>query len=342
MYTVVLVDDEIWALRDMTILLSNVTDFEIIGTFTDSVEAEIAIRATPPDVVLTDLKMEKMDGMALMNAVHEHSPSTKIIICSAYRNFDAARMAISHNVIDYLLKPINREQLQNVFDRTRQLLKEQPRESERYTFFRVVALNRPLIKPVIAQMKKEAGCPCRIEKLPMDACFAILSYDDDESIQKWISNSEVRLGFSRAADIQTSLPEMRQEALVALCAEFGYSTNQVIAGVQSYIAINYAHKLTLDTLATQFHFSSAHLSNYFHKKCGVSLFAFIKRVRVEMAAYLLRTTQNSVRTIAREVGFDDSSHFCRVFKAMKGLNTDAYRQQVLAKADFDWRQSETE
>ena len=64
-----------------------------------------------PDLVLTDIRMFKMTGLELAKALQEEQLCSNVIIISGYSNFDYARRAMRANVLDYLLKPIDRQEL---------------------------------------------------------------------------------------------------------------------------------------------------------------------------------------------------------------------------------------
>lgn len=309
-----LVDDEIWTLRDMEMLLRDVPGFHLSASFTNPLEAIEAIRREKPNVVLTDLKMEEMSGQSLMNAVHELSPDTRLIICSAYRDFDAARDAIKLNVADYLLKPIVREDFLRAFENVR----------------RSLAVSAPPL-PVYSKMRisfsetdiNEAP-PFAFDSERLDQHFCLLRYENSASMEEWIHCTK-NIGFSREFTREADIEIACKEALAAYCADFVYTAHETIGRLQSYIAVNYSKKLTLGMLADTFNFSSAYLCDMFTKKCGTQLFSFIKQVRHEMACFFLRTTAYTVREIAQKVGYEDTSHFCREFKTIKGLTPNQFR-----------------
>jgi AraC-like DNA-binding protein len=160
----------------------------------------------------------------------------------------------------------------------------------------------------------------------MDGAYALLYYDQTESMAAWIRSLPEGFGFSRelAAGKDTAL--QRNEALAALCAGFSYTLHSPLDKVQSYIALHYDEKLTLTGLADVISFSSAYLCDLFRKKCGIQLFSFIKQVRLGKACHLLRTTSLPINEVSRQVGYEDNSHFCREFKHAKGITPNAYRQ----------------
>ena len=117
MPNVILVDDEIWALRDLEALLAPYPHYHILASFTDSRKALDAIMSMRPDIVFTDLHMADLDGRELINELHRQLPQTAIVIVSAYRDFAVAREALNRNVIDYLLKPLSPENVAALAER---------------------------------------------------------------------------------------------------------------------------------------------------------------------------------------------------------------------------------
>lgn len=64
-----------------------------------------------PDLVITDIRMPVMDGLAMMEKAIATGITTRFIVISAYRDFEYARTAIRCGVKDYIVKPINRFEL---------------------------------------------------------------------------------------------------------------------------------------------------------------------------------------------------------------------------------------
>ena len=102
MKKIVFVDDE----QDIRQSISQLIDwqafgFELVGEASNGQEALSLIEMTHPDVVLTDIRMPIMDGLALGHAIREFDPTIKIILLSGYDNFQYAQSAIRLNI--YLL-----------------------------------------------------------------------------------------------------------------------------------------------------------------------------------------------------------------------------------------------
>ena len=122
-YSVLLVDDE----EDVIQIIMKKMDwesmgFQIVGYAHNGVEALEMAEELQPDVVMTDIKMPYMDGLTLSRKLKELYRTVKIIIFSGFDEFEYAKEAIDIEVEQYLLKPVNAEELGRVFSRIREML----------------------------------------------------------------------------------------------------------------------------------------------------------------------------------------------------------------------------
>ncbi|MEO8534087.1 MAG: LytTR family DNA-binding domain-containing protein [Flavobacterium sp.] len=97
----VLIDDEPLAIKVLQNYFNNFSDFEVIGTFNNSLEALDFINSTPVDAVFLDINMPMMTGFELISLIEN---KTKVIITTAFREFAAESYDL--DVLDYLVKPI--------------------------------------------------------------------------------------------------------------------------------------------------------------------------------------------------------------------------------------------
>lgn len=91
---------------------------EIVAVCTDGEEAFQAIRKHTPDIVITDIRMPIYDGLQLIEKTKDSGLDTAFIIISGYRHFEYAQNALRFGIVDYLLKPIDQKQLNEVLDKT--------------------------------------------------------------------------------------------------------------------------------------------------------------------------------------------------------------------------------
>ncbi|WP_010167555.1 response regulator transcription factor [Candidatus Epulonipiscium viviparus] len=85
--------------------------FEIIGEASSAAEALKFIQSSIPDLILTDINMPQMNGLELTAKIRKQLPNCQIVIVTGYREFDYARRALKLGVTDFLLKPINMEEI---------------------------------------------------------------------------------------------------------------------------------------------------------------------------------------------------------------------------------------
>lgn len=97
----ILIDDEPLAIKVLQNYFTNFSDFEIIGTFNNALEALEFINNNGVDAVFLDINMPMMTGFELISLIEN---KTRVIITSAFREF--AVESYDLDVLDYLLKPI--------------------------------------------------------------------------------------------------------------------------------------------------------------------------------------------------------------------------------------------
>ncbi len=117
MLKAILVDDEQENIQGMVIKLGMVCpDVEVAGSFTRPEEALPVLRTNPPDILFLDVEMPGMNGFALLEAMPIHH--FEVIMVTGYAEF--AIKAIKASAIDYLLKPVDMEELRAAVDKVQE------------------------------------------------------------------------------------------------------------------------------------------------------------------------------------------------------------------------------
>ena len=113
---ILIVDDE----KDMLVLLQRIiseeTDHKLVTTDNPLKAVELFNNRTF-DLVITDLKMPKMDGIRLLEKIKKSRPKTSVIILTAYATIDTAVEAIQKGAYDYITKPFRRERILLTIDK---------------------------------------------------------------------------------------------------------------------------------------------------------------------------------------------------------------------------------
>lgn len=93
--------------------------FKVVGDAENGEDALEKLEQLEPDVVMTDIRMPYMDGLTLAARIREQHPSIKILIFSGYDDFEYAQQAIKLGVTEYILKPVNCQELAEILERVR-------------------------------------------------------------------------------------------------------------------------------------------------------------------------------------------------------------------------------
>ena len=117
-YTVVVAEDEELLLNNLVQKIQKADpDFQVTGTAQTGEQAFALVEKLTPDLVITDIRMPVMDGMALLTKVRSQFPFTKFIITSGFSDFEYAKKAITLKVSDYLLKPVDPDELHDALQK---------------------------------------------------------------------------------------------------------------------------------------------------------------------------------------------------------------------------------
>lgn len=96
---------------------------EQVETFEDGEKALERFNESPFDIVVTDIRMEKIDGIEILEKVQARAPKTKVIIITGYATVEVAREALSKGAFDFIAKPFKPGDLREIIQRASNELK---------------------------------------------------------------------------------------------------------------------------------------------------------------------------------------------------------------------------
>ena len=117
MLDILIIDDEELIRMGLAKLISEAgRDYNVRGCCPDGKEALLQLSHDAVDVIITDVRMPEMDGLEFLKSLRSMNISIPVIILSGYNDFEYARTAMSFGVRDYLLKPVDEEELFKCLD----------------------------------------------------------------------------------------------------------------------------------------------------------------------------------------------------------------------------------
>ncbi len=158
---ILVVDDKADMLALLERIITEATDHQVV-TETNPVEALHRLRGGGFDLVITDLRMPKMDGIGLLEEIKKIDPQTVVVIMTAYATIDTAVEATRKGADDYITKPFQRERILLTVEKAmklRQVIRENTvlREAlaEKNGFANLVGTT-PIMQDVFERLKQVA------------------------------------------------------------------------------------------------------------------------------------------------------------------------------------------
>lgn len=198
---VVVVDDEPLEIN----LIKNCIDWkfldmEIVGEAQNAISGMDLVEELSPDILFTDINMPIIDGIKFSEMVIQRRPKTKIVILSGYDDFDYAQKSIKIGVLDFLLKPINNDEvfksaskLKNIIDYERESyneynsLKKQLSDNLPYIKekFLIELLSRNFETEKIINKASFLGLRFKYQSAQVAAIEINSSSIDDDNVNNW-------------------------------------------------------------------------------------------------------------------------------------------------------------
>lgn len=75
------------------------------------------LKSEKPDLVLMDIKLPKMDGIAALKEIKNIDPSIPVVMITGYKSTETAKLATKHGAFDYITKPLNSDEVRSVVEK---------------------------------------------------------------------------------------------------------------------------------------------------------------------------------------------------------------------------------
>ena len=92
----------------------------MVGSAENGREGLILLEEQDPDLILLDIQMPDMNGLQMLKEARKRGSMTKVVILTAYSDFDYAKKAIALGIENYLLKPVNLTELKNTLSKIKE------------------------------------------------------------------------------------------------------------------------------------------------------------------------------------------------------------------------------
>ncbi len=354
MFSVMVIDDEYIVVRGIEAIIKRENlNCEVVGAAHDGLTALSLLEEIRPEIVITDIRIPKIDGLLLIEKAKELLPDSYFIVISGFKEFEYAKRALSMGVKSYIEKPVTIDKLKEAIE----LIEEEALTKKAHMMAENQGLRRQELDNRIDQMIQNilVGNPDQVKKLFEDYMVIIKAYFPDighfrrECLQVLCILCEFYVekekgdqwhsGISfEAMSAMTKFSEIETYAFMILNKIIGnmetqnYSANHKdIRMLLEYIGSHYDQDIGLDSLAEMVQLNPAYLSNLFKKEVGTSFIKYLTNLRIKKAKeYLLKDYR--VVDVSHMVGYNNYRHFCDIFKRYVGQSPKEFRSTTRTRA----------
>jgi len=110
--------------------------------------------------------------------------------------------------------------------------------------------------------------------------------------------------------------------------DYIYQINPKITEIIKYINTHYFENITLHSLSDKFYISPFYLSKLFKQTTNVTIIQYLNTIRIKNSKFLLAHTNDKIIEIAYKVGYNNNTHFTRVFKQLSKESPTQYRKRI--------------
>ena len=157
MFKVLAVDDEEIICRGIKSKIERMGNpfIQKIMIATSGLEAEEIVLREKPDIIITDIRMPEINGLALIDRVRRKNPQIKFIVLSGYDEFEYAKEAFKTGAMDYLLKPVKVKELSAIIEKA---MDEIRKDRQDVLYRQRIALER-ILNEVVVSTKPAGAVP---------------------------------------------------------------------------------------------------------------------------------------------------------------------------------------
>lgn len=360
MYRVLLVDDMEISRRQVRRLnlWNGETNFCIAAEAQNGQEALDLLRQEKFDLLITDIKMPKIDGIELMKETAENGLCPCVVLLSDYEDFEYARMGIQYGAFDYLSKPPEYNSMLGLLKRVEQYLDRKEQE-ERLVRSLSEKLEEKIgdtfpsaeLEQLIEAMKtKQQDITADIDRL----CKTVTALYGEDPVKtgaafrramtellsqlkahySWLVNfidgNRYRNIDFLAPDGDREAGEIFADAVAELYGsirsfEYGDSEDQLENRICRHVLENVDSEISIEGISKVLYMNRKYISEVFRQKTGELLIDYITRVKMARAAWLLCQSSRKTYEIALQLGYRDTEYFSRLFKKHMGVTPSEYR-----------------
>lgn len=360
-FTVLIVDDEA---MPRTVLQEHIPWNELsvskVYLATDGEEAVEQARRFRPEIIISDIKMPRLNGLEMAAAVREFLPACQLIFLSGYSDKEYLKSAIRLRAASYVEKPLNPDEIiATVREVTSELQRREKPTAEELFFRGEHCPDRPLnndvfntgeafrsqLDKLIRNNKKEdtfvvlrrlyeeisrceGTAPECLRHLYCQILFLFLHAAENHNVRTLTAQSDRLLYTVSRQETLTGLRDILQQTAQEYFNAQKPSCPDIYTQVEDYLESHYRDcLLTVQNIACSLGFTNTYLCAAYKKSCGKTINQRLTEIRLFHAKELLTATSCKLYEVANAVGYQDGKYFVKLFTRETGLSPREYQRR---------------
>ncbi|WP_239627481.1 response regulator [Paenibacillus sp. H1-7] len=334
---ILIVDDEPIIRAGLLKLIKQYSETVHVHAVPNGVEAIAEIRRQKPDMVFTDIRMPKMNGLELCKQIAEMNMNIRTVVISGHSDFSYAQQCLSYGVKEYLLKPVTKTDLYPVLDRLLHMDKPPSISISAYGEWldqaehAIWSSNMESIRHLLARWKSDDLCGGlkteQIQQMVEDALKILVKKLNARQLYHF----ECEPLFDSSAS-QDEVQDYMEAELIRLCEQLIHwrrgSQKNLFEEAKSYIDEHISEEISLEAVADRVGLAPTYFSYFFKKMTNETFVQYRMKKRIEMAKRLLELPHYKIVDVGMEIGYQNYPHFSKIFKKMTGISPTEYRQML--------------
>ncbi|SHO51506.1 response regulator transcription factor [Anaerocolumna xylanovorans] len=347
----VIIDDETWT-RKVIRQLGYWEEFgiRIVGEASDGEYGLELIHHMKPEIILVDVNMPLLNGLDLITALRGEGNDACVIFVSGYDNYEFVRSAMKLGALDYLLKPVKQEELNQLLRKCVHTLREKKdvRGENLIGSFLDTAWAGSYYKLRDSLADAMITSDMQVMRSILNDIYELIAKNESEPVPK---GSMICIYYSMLGILQQFIMERQYDAkeifegkstvfvfskecsfeeMYSFLTDLYYTAytriqelihtrNRIdIKQIIEYVKEHYTEGITLEQAAATFFISKEYLSKIFKTVAGKGFSEYVTSLRMERAKELIVSYKIPIKEVGEMLGYVDQAHFYKTFKKFYG------------------------
>jgi len=363
MFKVMIVDDMEVMRRQIRRLplWGDSTGFNIIDEAEDGQDALYKLQKQSIDLLITDIKMPRINGIELLREVYENNLATCVVFLSEHSEFNFAKEAIQYGIFDYLVKPVKAEELKALLQKVKSYIDEKQRaqvqlENLKDKLMEKIDVYYPSghLNSIIQHISEGNKKAIEVLGVMVDETAAALDYDGMriaivlrrasseilnrvkekyEWIDKFVDiNCFVDTNLTCYSNIDCTKKKMIEmlEAIILIINRFIIDSDKshLIKEICTCVMTNVENEISITKISESLFITKNHIGDIFKQETGMTVSEYITMVKIARAKQLVVEGSFMNYEIAQKLGYKDVEYFGKLFKKNTGLSPVQFRNTL--------------